>query len=175
MSASSIQNLLLTSITAANICVYDASVSKKELFGMGTTVVAAVVSGDTLVVAHAGDSRAYVFDGELRAVTRDHSVVQEMVDAGSITAAEARSHPVKNYITRALGVEERIEIDFCEATLSGGEKILLCSDGLTNYVSEEAIGEILREFPTEFIPQRLIEAANAGGGGDNVTAAVISV
>ena len=174
MSVQSVANLLLTSITAANICVYDASVSKKDLFGMGTTVVAAAVLDDVLVVAHAGDSRAYLYDGSLKALTKDHSVVQELVDAGAISSEQANNHPVRNYITRALGVDEHIELDFHQVSLNGDEKILLCTDGLTNYVPEERIEEILRTFPVEFIPQRLIDAANEGGGGDNVTAVVIS-
>ena len=158
MTAQSVQNLLLTSITAANICVYDASAANKELFGMGTTVVAAVVIEKTLVIAHAGDSRAYVFDGALHAVTRDHSVVQELVDSG----------------TRALGVEEHIEIDFFDMQLQGTEKILLCSDGLTNFVSEAEICEILDKSDVQDVPQRLIDRANANGGGDNITAVIIS-
>ncbi|MBQ7689140.1 MAG: Stp1/IreP family PP2C-type Ser/Thr phosphatase [Clostridia bacterium] len=174
MTAQSVQNLLLTSITAANICVYDASAANKELFGMGTTVVAAVVIEKTLVIAHAGDSRAYVFDGALHAVTRDHSVVQELVDSGMITAAQAGKHPEKNFITRALGVEEHIEIDFFDMQLQGTEKILLCSDGLTNFVSEAEICEILDKSDVQDAPQRLIDRANANGGGDNITAVIIS-
>ena len=174
MSADSVKNLLLTSISAANICVYDAATAQKELFGMGTTVVAAVLMADHLSVAHAGDSRAYLSTDEgLRLLTRDHSVVQAMVDAGEISAAEAKGHPQRNYITRALGVDEHIDVDFTDFSIRPGEKVLLCSDGLSNYVSEEQIDVLLHTSPEDFIPKRLIDAANDNGGGDNITAVVI--
>ena len=174
MSNESVINMLTTAIQAANICVYDRSTEDPELSGMGTTVVAAVVINDRLVVAHAGDSRAYLFaDGRLTRLTKDHSLVQSMVDAGMITEEQAEVHPNKNYITRALGIDEKIEIDFSEYTFRQGEKVLLCSDGLTNFVSEEEIAEILSTDPYETYAERLIAAANRNGGGDNVTAVVV--
>ena len=174
MSNESVVNMLTTAIQAANICVYDRSAEDPELSGMGTTVVAAVVINDRLVVAHAGDSRAYSFaDGRLTRLTKDHSLVQSMVDAGVITEEQAEVHPNKNYITRALGIDEKIEIDFSEYTFRRGEKVLLCSDGLTNFVSEEGIAEILSTDPYETYAERLVDAANRNGGGDNVTAVVV--
>ena len=174
MSNESVINMLTTAISAANICVFDSSAEDPDLNGMGTTVVAAVVIGDRLVVAHAGDSRAYSFAGDrLTRLTKDHSLVQSMVDAGMITEEQAEVHPNKNYITRALGIDEKIEIDFSELTFHPGEMVLLCSDGLTNFVSEEEIIGILSTDPYETYAERLVAAANRNGGGDNVTAVVL--
>jgi len=173
MKEDSVNNLLLTSITAANIFVYDFSCSDKKYNGMGTTVVACIVKDNTAFFAHAGDSRAYVCGQKLTSVTRDHSVVQDLLDKGYITEAQARNHPQKNIITRALGVDEVIDIDFNTVEINENEKILLCSDGLTNYVSEEDIFSIVTE--EDEPAEKLIKAANSNGGGDNVTAVVISL
>ena len=173
MSNESVINLLASAITAANIAVYDRAEEDPSLAGMGTTVVAAVVIRDRLVVAHAGDSRAYSLTDRLTCLTKDHSLVQSMVDEGLITEEQARVHPKKNYITRALGIEEKIEIDFSEFSFSPGEKVLLCSDGLTNFVTDEDICGILSEGPYETYARRLVNAANGNGGGDNISAVVI--
>ena len=174
MSNESVINLLTTAITAANICIFDKAAENRQLQGMGTTVVAGVMLGDRLVVAHAGDSRAYLFGEELTCLTKDHSFVQDLVDAGQITEEQAKFHPDKNYITRALGIEERIEIDFAEYSFGDKDKLLLCSDGLTNYVSEAEIAEILSAEDVHDTAAKLVAAANRNGGGDNVTAVVIA-
>ncbi|MFQ8600930.1 MAG: SpoIIE family protein phosphatase [Oscillospiraceae bacterium] len=107
---------------------------------------------------------------ELSQITRDHSVVQMMVEKGQITTEEARIHPQKNYITRALGVENSLEIDYCEVELGAGDRLLLCTDGLTNYLDESAIFEVLQsENSPDAACEKLIEGANAGGGRDNIT------
>lgn len=173
MSGESLINLLTTSITAANICVYDRAEEDPSLRGMGTTAVVAAIQNDRLVIAHVGDSRAYVCADRLRQLTKDHSMVQEMVDAGLITREQAAVHPGRNYITRALGAAERVEIDFSEFPFREGETLLLCTDGLTNYVEEDAIARILSSGPPEETARLLVEAANRNGGGDNVTAVVI--
>ena len=149
-------------------------ISNVVLMGMGTTVVAAIVSGGVAHIAHAGDSRAYLLtrDG-LRQITTDHSMVQELVNSGDLTSQQARRHPQKNIITRALGVESGIEIDYCECKFSGDDLLLLCTDGLTNYVEEEQIERLARELEVRLLPDRLIALAKSGGGGDNVTVAVI--
>ncbi len=169
----SIRNLMLTSVTAANINVYDYSLSHPGCQGMGTTIVALVLRGDRGIVAHAGDSRAYLLTDRLHQVTKDHSLVQDLVDQGQITEAQARVHPQKNYITRALGVEEFIDIDFDTFTLPENAMILLCSDGLYNFVSDEDITEILLSGDAS-AAKRLISRANENGGGDNITAVIIS-
>ena len=173
MSNESVINLLTTAITAANITIFDRAAEDPSLDGMGTTVVAAVVIGSRLVVAHAGDSRAYAFTDRLVQLTKDHSLVQDMVDAGIITQAQAAVHPNRNYITRALGIGEKIEIDFSEFAFEDDEKILLCSDGLTNFVKEKTIMEILSSDDSETMARRLVDEANRNGGGDNITAVVL--
>ena len=173
MSNESVINLLTTAISAANVTIFDRAAEEPLLSGMGTTVVAAVVIRDRLVVAHAGDSRAYAFTDRLKQLTKDHSLVQDMVDAGLLTPEQAAVHPSKNYITRALGIGDRIEIDFSEYPFAEGEKVLLCSDGLTNFVKEPVIAEILSSGDCESMAQRLVTAANENGGGDNITAVVL--
>ena len=110
---------------------------------MGTTLVAATVVGNTLYFANVGDSRLYVADKQLRQVTRDHSLVQEMVRMGEITAEEARNHPDKNIITRALGAEKTVDVDFFDMRLEPGSTILMCSDGLSNMVEDSKMEEII--------------------------------
>ena len=173
ISEDSIRNLLLTSITAANINVYDYAQIHPECRGMGTTVVAAVLHGDCCVIAHAGDSRAYVFHDSLRQITKDHSYVQNLVDQGIISEEQAKTHPHRNLITRALGIDEDIEIDFNAFYLPEKAKVLLCSDGLTNYVSEDEIAGILQN-GSDSAAKQLVSLANEHGGGDNVTVVIIS-
>ncbi len=173
MTNGSVIRLLESAITAANVTIYDKAEEDPALSGMGTTVVAAVIIGDRLVVAHAGDSRAYACTDRLTQLTKDHSLVQDMVDAGMITQEQAAVHPNKNYITRALGVAEKIEIDFSEFTFAENEKLLLCSDGLTNFVEESRIAEILSSDDCDTMAKRLVDAANENGGGDNITAVVL--
>lgn len=174
MTVESVKNVLTTAIAAANICVYDAAQSDEKYSGMGTTVVVAVILSNRLIIAHAGDSRAYIAAKSLSCVTKDHSLVQDMVDSGCLTAQQAENHPDKHYITRALGVNEHIEIDFDELQFSSSEKLLLCTDGLTNFVAEDEIFTIMCENETGFIANKLVSKANENGGGDNITAVVIS-
>ncbi len=169
----SVQNLMLTSITAANINVYDRSVADPACRGMGTTVVACAVLNGHAVVAHAGDSRAYLCSDAMHQITKDHSLVQELVDLGQITKEQAAHHPKKNYITRALGVDESIAIDFDTVRFGPTDRLLLCTDGLTNFVPENDIYGILTD-PSADAAKRLVALANENGGGDNITVAVIS-
>lgn len=174
MSELSIKNLLDSAVSAANIRVYDKSKENKELNGMGTTVVAVLICGKTAYIAHAGDSRAYALsDGRLEQITRDHSIVQNMIEDGKLSADEARFHPRKNVITRALGVEESVSAEFTVTDLKSEGKMLICTDGLSNYVSLETLEEMLLKPYDESIAKKLIDVANSNGGGDNVTAVVI--
>ncbi|MBQ9532137.1 MAG: Stp1/IreP family PP2C-type Ser/Thr phosphatase [Eubacterium sp.] len=175
MRESSIKNLLDSAITAANIEVYDMADSHSELRGMGTTVVCAVVRGDTAFIAHAGDSRAYIAGkDEVKQITTDHSMVQDLVDKGKITAEEAEHHPNKNIITRAVGVDKRIEIDFDQFDLIENETLILCTDGLSNYVSTNELLEDIKDGQYYAFADRLVKRANNNGGGDNITVVAIA-
>ncbi len=175
MGTKSIRNMLTSAISAANISVYDISKSNDELSGMGTTVVTAIVADGVACIAHAGDSRAYFLtDGKLRQLTKDHSVVQEMVDTGRLTPDEAREDPRKNIITRALGVGEELRIDFCEEEMGENDLLLLCTDGLTNFIEPNEISELTGDGRFYEYAERLVDRANRNGGGDNITVVTIS-
>ena len=175
MTSNSIRNILISAITAANISVFDASCENPELMGMGTTVVAAILVDGVACIAHAGDSRAYILSkSHLRQLTKDHSFVQEMVDNGSLTEDEAKIDPRKNIITRALGVDEDIRIDFCEEFLDEDDVLLICTDGLTNYVTESEICDITSESKYYEYAEKLVNRANSNGGGDNITVVTLS-
>lgn len=174
MNENSIKNLLSSAVNAANIRVFDKAKENKELSGMGTTVVVVLICNSTAYIAHAGDSRAYMFNSEgLTQLTRDHSIVQNMIEEGKLSVEEARFHPRKNVITRALGVEENVKVEFTVIDLEPENKLLLCTDGLTNFVNLETIEKILLDTVTEDVAKELINIANSNGGGDNVTAVVI--
>lgn len=174
MSSSSIKNLLVTAITNANYEIYDMAEANPELTGMGTTVVAAIIDNRDLYVAHAGDSRAYVVTkSSIRQITKDHSVVQKMLENGEITEAEALRHPSKNLITRALGVDESLRVDFTEETATEKSMLLLCTDGLTNYVTDEDIHRTILEGRHSDFAGTLVDLANEHGGGDNITVVAV--
>ena len=138
MRDASIKNLLDSAITAANIEVFDMAYAHPELSGMGTTVVCAIVRGSDVFIAHAGDSRAYlVSKNDIKQITTDHSMVQDMVNKGELTVVQAENHPNKNIITRAIGVEKQIDIEHDQVELEKDETLILCTDGLTNFVSAE--------------------------------------
>lgn len=175
MTSSSIKNLLVTAITNANFEIYDMAADNLDLLGMGTTVVAAIMTKNTLYIAHAGDSRAYlVTKEEIRQLTRDHSVVQDLVDRGEITPEQARTHPRKNLITRALGVDESLKVDFTVEDLKGDETLLICTDGLSNMIEPLDIYRVVADNPHEEIAEILVNQANENGGEDNITVVAIT-
>ncbi len=175
MSEISIKNMLTSAILAANISVYEKGQADSDLTGMGTTVVVAIIANESVYIAHVGDSRAYILsDGKLNQLTKDHSFVQEMVDSGKLTPDEAKDDPRKNFITRALGVNDDVRVDFCQEFLSGDEILILCTDGLTNYVNSEEIYEITNDGNFYEYAERLVNRANNNGGGDNVTVVTMS-
>lgn len=174
MKINTICAMLESAITAANLNVYDEAVDNPALRGMGTTVVAAIVTRNTAVIAHAGDSRAYLYcDGAVRQITRDHSVVQNMVEKGEITPDEAVKDPRKNVITRALGVSENIDIEFGEIEMPTDSILILCSDGMSNYVDCEEIYDIIDSNDFDKCPGLLVDVANNSGGADNITVVMI--
>jgi PPM family protein phosphatase len=164
-------------ITSANTAVHEKSSSDRELSGMGTTLTAIMPDGHGILVGHVGDSRAYLLrDGELRQLTTDHSLVEELVRDGRLTEQEAAVHPQRSIITRALGVENDVEVDVYSVPLVAGDRLLICSDGLTTMLHADDIAGLLRR---ESDPTRaanlLVDAANAAGGEDNITTIVIDV
>jgi protein phosphatase len=167
---------LREAIEGANEAVLEKSESDHELQGMGTTLTAGMLGTDgSLMVGHVGDSRAYlVRDGELRQITDDHSLVEEMVRGGELTPEQAEVHPQRSIITRALGIEPQVDVDVYPIELQPGDRILFCSDGLTTMVRPEEIANIVRrEADPRRAAQLLVDAANAAGGEDNVTAVIV--
>lgn len=176
MRDSSIKNLLDSAIAAANIEVYDMAYSRPDLKGMGTTVVAVVVRNNVAYIAHAGDSRAYlVNENGVEQITVDHSLVQNLVDRGEITKEEAEHHPNKNVITRALGVDKRIDVDFSEIDLYENETLILCTDGLSNCVNNSELAEDIKDGQYYAFADRLVKRANRNGGNDNITVVAIAI
>lgn len=175
MRDSSIKNLLDSAITAANIEVYDMADAHTDLKGMGTTVVCAIVRDNIAFIAHAGDSRAYIANQNgVSQVTTDHSLVQDLINQGKLTEKEAEHHPNKNLITRAVGVDKRIEIDFSQLDLNNDETLILCTDGLTNYVSTDELFQEISDGQYYAFADRLVKRANNNGGGDNITVVAIA-
>lgn len=172
--ASSLKRLIGNAVDAANEKIYKMSLKTRELAGMGTTLVGCVVRGHKITVFNIGDSCLYHVRGEkVKKLTRDHSLVQSLIDSGQISAEEAVHHPNKNIITRVVGVDEHVEADITQVTLASGY-LLLCSDGLSNYLTGPDLAFFLEEEGT--VPEKallLINYANAKGGADNVTAVLI--
>lgn len=174
MPVSSLENLLLSAVTTANVIVFDRGDVDYNLKGMGTTIVASIAKDNEACIAHVGDSRAYITDGkEIRQITKDHSLVQEMYDSGKITAEEFENHPQKNIITRAMGVAENVEIDFNYICINEDEALILCSDGLSGLVKENRLLEIYNNTDFEHLADEYIKEANKCGGKDNITVVVM--
>jgi len=163
-------------IEAANVEVYAQASSDRAKAGMGTTLVAAVLQGDDLYVANVGDSRAYlVREQSIEQVTRDHSWVNEQVQAGIITEQEAREHLYRNIITRSLGTKPDVDIDFFQRKVQPGDVLVLCCDGLSNQVKEDEIARVVSANSAQGSVQELIDLANQLGGSDNITAIVVRI
>lgn len=169
------QGSLAEQVVEANRAVFERSQQDRSVAGMGTTLTAALVDGDRVHLAHVGDSRAYLLrGGDLAMLTEDHTLVHRMVMEGEITEAEAETHPHRSILTRALGVDPAIQVDELDVQMIPGDRVLLCSDGLTGMVPDGQIGEILS---TTADPQEAVDAlvrvANRAGGIDNITAVVL--
>ncbi len=163
-------------IEAANLAVVDAAFDRPRLAGMGTTMTLAILTPDSWVeIGHIGDSRAYLYrDSRLIQLTRDHSLVAEMVAVGELKPEQAAAHPLRSVITRAIGLEASIKVDRVRRRLRKGDRLLLCSDGLTSMQSDQAIAALLApaNSPSE-IAGALVEAANGAGGSDNISVVVV--
>ncbi|MCD7709672.1 MAG: Stp1/IreP family PP2C-type Ser/Thr phosphatase [Clostridiales bacterium] len=167
-------SILKEAIAKANELLIEDASDDVDKDGMGTTLVAATIFGAHMYVANIGDSRLYVIGDDIRQITRDHSYVEEMVRLGKVEPSQARVHPNKNIITRAIGATEEVEADFFEIDLSPGEHVLLCTDGLTNMVEDSAIRDLVAsDADIKDRAERLVATANANGGKDNITVMII--
>lgn len=171
------RSILLNAVNFANYEVYKKSLSNASFNGMGTTLVGGFYQEGHGILVNIGDSRAYMLtDDVITRITRDHSVVEEMIAHGQLTEEQARTHPRRNLITRALGTDEQVEADYFPYELSGTDTLLLCSDGLTGPVEDAAVHAVYKAHPApEDCARALIDAANAGGGSDNITALLLCV
>ena len=172
ITVSSAKNLLTTAINAANSAVFKEAQENIELKGMGTTVVAVLVLGSIAVVAHVGDSRAYLINDEINQITKDHSYVQLLIDTGKITEEEAKVHPDRNVITRAVGIEHVVDVEIDVVDINDDDKLLICTDGLNGYVPDADILKIIKEYG-DSSTEKLVETANNAGGRDNVTVVML--
>jgi len=164
-------------IGSANRAVFERSISDRKVSGMGTTLTAATVDDEGAHLGHVGDSRAYLLRaGALRQLTDDHTLVNRMVKAGEITPQEAGTHPHRNVLTRSVGTEPEVDVDVEDVPLIDGDRLLLCSDGLTGMVTEPQIQAILEAAPDpQDAADRLIKAANRAGGIDNITVVILDI
>ena len=175
MTTDSIASMLKSAITSANMEIYDLSLKNKTLNGMGTTVVTAIIKDDVAVICHVGDSRAYLINDDVTQLTTDHSVVQSLLECGKLTPEEAPVHPRKNVITRALGVEENVIADYCTVHIGKGDNILICTDGLTNFVEASDLLDAFNENEIDKVAESLVDKANENGGGDNITVVTVTI
>ncbi len=169
--------MLRSAVKLANFTVFDQSAQFEEFDGMGTTLVAVLVQGRKTTVVNVGDSRAYVIDrGGIRQVTKDHSLVQLMVDRGELTAEVAKSYPGKNFITRAIGTEPVVMCDIFHRDLNKGDFLLLCSDGLSNLMDDqEILFEVVHGVNKQRCCKRLLSIAKNRGAPDNVTSVLVLI
>lgn len=175
--AQQMKEILVKAVTETNRVVFDKAMSSSEYSGMGTTLVGAVVNEDTALFINVGDSRAYHISGtDIDRLTRDHSVVEDMVLRGDLTPEQARRHPNKNLITKAIGTESEVLGDIYEVSLKDGDYLLLCSDGLTNLIGDqELLSQCRKGEGLDDICQALVEMALEKGAPDNVTVVLLEI
>lgn len=165
--------ILMTAVARANDAIYSMSREDEALSGMGTTIVACVVTKEDVLAVNVGDSRLYIAGRSgMRQVTKDHSLLQTLLDSGRLSPSEVDSYPNKNIITRALGIDIEVDADFFEQKHEG-RQILMCSDGLYNFLKNDKIHEIIMSNEPDKALELLIDQANEAGGGDNITAVLI--
>lgn len=171
-----IKRRLEQSIQAANIQIYQRGHEGKSSWEMGSTIVAAVIQDSQLVVAHVGDSRAYLFrQAQLKQLTTDHTLAQGLLNLGLITAKEVPHHPRRHILSRSLGHEETVSIEMQTCTLQEGDVILLCSNGLSDVLCEPEISDVLHSQQAHQAAHRLVEIANEHGGPDNISVIVLHI
>ena len=175
MNENSLRNLMLSSVHAANTVVYEKSREDIDKNGMGTTCVAALAVDKRIFIVSVGDSRAYLLnDDGIKQITTDHTYVEMLYRSGQITLEEAKNHPMRNVITKAVGVEPDVEVDYFELEEEGNFAVFLCTDGLSGYCSDEIIYDTVYGNNLDDAVSKLIEYSNECGGKDNITAAVIA-
>jgi PPM family protein phosphatase len=171
---SPLPDVLRDAVEAACDRIFQTAQADPELSGMGTTVTAALVDGRSAFVAHVGDSRCYlVRRGRIYQVSEDHSLVNEQIKAGAMSADEAKHSRFKNIITRSVGFEQQVQVDLMGLELESGDGLVICCDGLSNLVDDPEILQIVEETPIDDAPGRLVALANERGGDDNITVIVI--
>ncbi|MBO4591758.1 MAG: Stp1/IreP family PP2C-type Ser/Thr phosphatase [Eubacterium sp.] len=169
-------SLLKRALVYASNELFKEAEKDRDKMGMGTTMVAAVFQEKTLYVANIGDSRLYIINDDIRQITMDHSLVEELIRNGQLERNKGRNHPEKNIITRAMGSRDEAMPDFFELQLNEGDKVLLCSDGLSNMVEDDEIRDIVVDSPDlEDAVSSLISRANYYGGNDNISVIIISI
>ena len=169
-------SMIAAALAKTNEALLSKAKEQIDLEGMGTTFVAATIFDKEMYVANVGDSRLYVISKEMKQITVDHSLVEAMIKTGELDRSEARSHPNKNIITRAVGANETLEPDFFEVSLEEGDAVLICSDGLTNMLEDETIEQIIRDNDNlEDAVSTLVRYANQNGGKDNIAIIIIKV
>ena len=169
-------SVISEAVKSVNTLLIKKAGESEDYQGMGSTLVIASIFGNVLRVANVGDSRLYVIDDEITQITRDHSLVEEMVLAGQLSRSEARTHAKKNVITRAIGGEEEVEPEMFSVDLKENSKILMCSDGLTNMLEDDEIMRIVKNSPDiEEAAAVLIDRANANGGKDNISVVIVEL
>ena len=177
MDREKIGQMMMAAAKLANFTVYDQAQQFEEFDGMGTTLVAVLIQGKEAVLVNVGDSRAYIVSPDgIRCLTKDHSLVQMMVDRGELTPERARTYPGKNFITRAIGTEPVVDCDLFHRNVDRGDYLLLCSDGLSNMMdAQEILFEVVHGFNKQLCCQRLTDIAKNRGGPDNITSILISI
>lgn len=175
LKSNEIKRLLTGSVSEANSLIYKKSLTDPELEGMGTTLVVMLISGNTMYTVSVGDSRAYVYnEGRMYQITNDHSLVADLVSKGVLSHEEAKIHPQKNVITRAVGSEEDVFSDYFETNLNSGNVVIACSDGLHNLLSDAEIARVISD-DEENPANKLISLANERGGNDNITVIAVKI
>lgn len=161
-------------VNVANLSLIDKAAENVEMKGMGTTLVVATIIGESIYIANVGDSRLYLINEDIQQITRDHSLVAEMVNMGEIDKKSARTHEKKNIITRAIGADSELVADYFEIEYTDGDIILMCSDGLTNMIEDEDIKNIVNEGQSlDLTAHKLIDTANNNGGKDNISVVLV--
>ncbi len=174
MDKDQLSQLLINTVEEANRLIFKTASNDFELTGMGTTCELVFIRNSSVFVIHVGDSRTYsIRGGKILQLTEDHSIVQEMVKRGELTPDQAQNHPNKNFITRAMGINHNVHIDYIEADFSYGDVILICSDGLSNNVSKADMVKTVHENRGVLLIDTLVELAKKQGGSDNISVTVI--